>query len=145
FNDPGMNMLYRNVIDKISGKTGADLNSSFERHDEMSEKIFVIPPKRVRYLSEIADNNRNYDQAVEKQVGVAQKLYGICMAVCSVTDGTDPFSLVAKAGLDGDELMKRTEDEEKRSFLKLLLAEFDRVKMELDPHHWETICNWKNK
>ncbi|RNL94595.1 methylmalonyl-CoA mutase [Sinomicrobium pectinilyticum] len=145
FNDPGMNMLYRNVIDKISGKTGADLNSSFERHDEMSEKIFVIPPKRVRYLSEIADNNRNYDQAVEKQVAVAQKLYGICMAVCSVTNGTDPFSLVTKAGLDGDELMKRTEDEEKRSFLKLLLAEFDRVKMELDPHHWETICNWKSK
>ncbi|MGS2739786.1 methylmalonyl-CoA mutase family protein [Sinomicrobium sp. M5D2P17] len=145
FNDPGMNMLYKNVMDKVAEKTGADLKSSFERHDEMSEKIFVIPPKRVRYLSEIADNNRNYDQAVEKQVAVAQKLYGICMAVCSVVDESDPFPLVTKSGLDGDELMERIKEEEKKSFLKLLLAEFDRVKMELDPHYWEIICNWENK
>ena len=30
----------------------------------MSEKIFVIPPSRVRYLSEISENNRNYDTIV---------------------------------------------------------------------------------
>ena len=28
----------------------------------MSEKVFVIPPKRTRYLSEIAENNRQYDK-----------------------------------------------------------------------------------
>ena len=34
----------------------------------MSEKIFVIPPNRVRYLSEISENNRAYDNwAIDQQ------------------------------------------------------------------------------
>ena len=43
----------------------------------MSEKIFVIPPDRTRYLSEISENNRSYDKWVNEQVGVAEKLYGL--------------------------------------------------------------------
>ncbi|MBC9795197.1 methylmalonyl-CoA mutase family protein [Sinomicrobium weinanense] len=145
FNDPGMNTLYKNVMDKIVEKTGADLKSSLERHHEMSEKVFVIPPRRVRYLSEIADNNRNYDETVEKQVSAAQKLYGICMAICSVSEQGDPNAIITRSGLDSDRLMAEAKDDEQRSFLKLLLAEFDRVKMELDPHHWEAILNWDEK
>ena len=61
FNDPGMNTLYKRIMDKLVEKTEADLNSKMEITTAMSEKIFVIPPARVRYLSEIAENNRSYD------------------------------------------------------------------------------------
>ena len=61
FNDPGANSLYKALINKVVEKTGASLDSSFEISKEMSEKIFVIPPKRNRYLAEIADTNRAYD------------------------------------------------------------------------------------
>ncbi|NBW71552.1 MAG: methylmalonyl-CoA mutase, partial [Flavobacteriia bacterium] len=44
FNDPGMNSLYKVIMDKVVEKTGMDLNSTFEITREMSEKIFVIPP-----------------------------------------------------------------------------------------------------
>ena len=44
-----------------------DFTSNFEITDEMSEKIFVIPPNRIRYLSEIAENNRAYDQWSHQQ------------------------------------------------------------------------------
>ncbi|WP_339663577.1 cobalamin-dependent protein, partial [uncultured Polaribacter sp.] len=71
FNDPGMNTLYKRIMDKIVEKTGADLKSTMEITKEMSEKIFVIPPSRVRYLSEIAENNRAYDTKVDEQVVVA--------------------------------------------------------------------------
>jgi methylmalonyl-CoA mutase len=77
FNDPGMNKLYRVVMDTMSEKTGADLKSTFESSEEMSEKIFIIPPKRVRYLSEIADGIREYDIWVEKQKSIATNLYSI--------------------------------------------------------------------
>ena len=77
FNDPGVNTLYKSIMDKLVEKTNADLKSSMKITKEMSEKIFVIPPKRVRYLSEIADDNRDYNQKVDEQVKVAQKLYGI--------------------------------------------------------------------
>ena len=43
----------------------------------MSEKIYVIPPKRVRYLSEISESNRSYDQWVDDQVAVANKLHSL--------------------------------------------------------------------
>ena len=58
FNDPGMNTLYMQIMDKLVEKTGTKLESSFEITNEMSEKIFIIPPKRNRYLAEIAENNR---------------------------------------------------------------------------------------
>jgi len=81
FNDPGMNRLYREVMDKISGKTDVKLQSGLAISDEMSEKIFIIPPARVRYLSEIAENNRSYDQWVTEQSDIANKMYALDSAI----------------------------------------------------------------
>ncbi|MFM7431433.1 MAG: methylmalonyl-CoA mutase family protein, partial [Flammeovirgaceae bacterium] len=77
FNDPGTNQLYKQLIDTLNAKKSADLTSSFEITREMSEKIFVIPPHRTRYLSEISETNRKYDQWVNEQAEVAQNLYAI--------------------------------------------------------------------
>ena len=139
FNDPGMNTLYKAIMDKLVEKTGADLKSNFEITKEMSEKIFVIPPARTRYLSEIAENNRAYDAKGHDQVQVAQKLYGIYKTIESVTE--TKLSLT-KFGLDTDNL---TIPSEKTEFVKLLIAEFDRFKMDLDPYNWEIITTWKDK
>jgi methylmalonyl-CoA mutase len=138
FNDPGMNTLYKAVMDKLVEKTGADLKSTFEISLEMSEKIFVIPPNRTRYLSEIAENNRGYDKTAEEQVVVAQRLYGIYKTLESVL-GTAPE--LDKAGIN----LKSIESTNNKDFVKLLIGEFDRVKLNLDPHNWETITTWDNK
>ncbi|MEQ9568025.1 MAG: GTP-binding protein, partial [Pseudomonadales bacterium] len=61
FNDSGMNKLYLSLMNLIAEKTGADLKSSFISTDEMSEKVFIIPPKRTRYLSEITETIRGYN------------------------------------------------------------------------------------
>ena len=141
FNDPGMNSLYKAVMDKLVERTGADLKSTFEITKEMSEKIYVIPPARVRYLSEIAENNRAYDKKASEQVIVAQKLYGIYKTIESVCGKTLGLS---KYGLDQEEL-NSLQTEENKDFLRLLLGEFDRVKMNLDPYNWEIIANWQEK
>ncbi|TVZ60347.1 methylmalonyl-CoA mutase [Flavobacteriaceae bacterium MAR_2010_105] len=147
FNDPGMNTLYKAVMDKLIEKTDSDLRSNFEITDEMSEKIFVIPPSRTRYLSEIAETNRAYDKTVDEQVEVAQKLYGIYKTICSVANVSSSAvetSFIEKSGLNDDEIRKQVQDDTIQ-FVKLLLAEFDRVKLNLDPHHWETIVGWNEK
>ena len=77
FNDPGVNQLYRRVIDLLNEKTGANFQSHFHATDEMSEKIYIIPPQRVRYLSEIAETNRKYDLDVEEQVAIARKMWSL--------------------------------------------------------------------
>ncbi|MBS4041733.1 MAG: cobalamin-dependent protein [Flavobacteriales bacterium] len=149
FNDPGMNTLYKSIMDKIVEKTGADLKSTFEITREMSEKIFVIPPHRTRYLSEIAENNRKYDETALTQVEVAQKLYGIFKTICTVADVNSSEvenALIIKSGLNQEEILKQVQnDKEKIDFLGLLLKEFDRVKMNLDPYNWEILLTWEEK
>ncbi len=77
FNDPGVNRLYKAILEKISEKTGITFDSNYQISDEMSQKIYIIPPKRVRYLSEISENNRSYDKWVNEQADLAQQLYSI--------------------------------------------------------------------
>ena len=140
FNDPGMNTLYKAIMDKLVEKTATELDSTFVISKEMSEKIFVIPPSRTRYLSEIAENNRAYDDTATKQVEVAQKLYGIFKTIESVLDTTPKLD---KAGIDTKSVSSSTV--ENKDFVKMLLGEFDRVKLNLDPYNWEVITGWDEK
>ncbi|TVT42925.1 methylmalonyl-CoA mutase family protein [Hymenobacter setariae] len=72
FNDPGMNRLYRAILSTLEEKTGAQFASQLETSAEQSEKVYIIPPSRTRYLSEIAETNRAYDKRVSEQVAIAE-------------------------------------------------------------------------
>ncbi|NOZ46060.1 MAG: methylmalonyl-CoA mutase family protein [Chlorobi bacterium] len=74
FNDPGVNNLYKALMKIIKDKTGHDFHSGYIASGEMSEKLFIIPPQRVRYLSEIAETIRNYKKWVAEQSDIAGKL-----------------------------------------------------------------------
>jgi methylmalonyl-CoA mutase len=140
FNDPGMNTLYKAIMDKLVEKIDADLKSTFTISKEMSEKIFIIPPSRTRYLSEISENNRAYDKKVREQVEVAQKLFGIFKTLESVLE-TKPE--LDKSGIDSKSIS--SSKVENKDFIKLLLGEFDRVKLNLNPYNWEIITGWNEK
>ena len=86
FNDPGVNSLYATLIKTIQTNTKADLNTSYGTTQELSEKIYIIPPKRVRYLSEIAENNRSYNQWAKQQANIAQKLFGIHKTIQTIQE-----------------------------------------------------------
>jgi len=75
FNDPGMNQLYRAIIDVLASKTGAPLRSSFELTPGMSEKKWIIPPERTRYLAEIVEACESYDGFVRAQAAIARRMY----------------------------------------------------------------------
>tara|TARA_B100001250_G_scaffold42446_3_gene33563 strand:- start:1955 stop:5323 length:3369 start_codon:yes stop_codon:yes gene_type:complete len=77
FNDPGTNSLYQAIINKFSENKIGGFTPTLKISDEMSEKIFVIPPNRVRYLSEISESNKSYDKWVVEQKEIAQKLYAL--------------------------------------------------------------------
>jgi methylmalonyl-CoA mutase cobalamin-binding domain/chain len=76
FNDPGTNTLYRKIMDKLVEKTGITaLQSSFEITEKMSEKVYIIPPDRVRYLAEICENADTYALFVKEQSQIARRMY----------------------------------------------------------------------
>jgi len=140
FNDPGANTLYRTLIDKLNEKTAANFTSSFELSDALSEKQFIIPPNRTRYLSEITENNRMYDKNSRLQKEIAQKLYAIYKTILILGEIDEPRSILANSGLDFTPT-----DYKSPEILKTLLAEFDRVKLDLNPRNWEVIYQWEAK
>ena len=77
FNDPGTNELYKAVIQKVIEKSNLDWQSTINLRTGNSEKIYIIPPNRVRYLSDITKTNRDYDTWVKEQAEVAQDLYAL--------------------------------------------------------------------
>jgi methylmalonyl-CoA mutase len=125
FNDPGTNSLFRMIIDKLNEKTEAKFQTTFELTAEQSEKVYIIPPNRTRYLSEIAETNRAYDAWVNRQSEIAEKLYGLNIALTALREGEN--------------------NENNEISIKHLEASFDRIKMDFDPHLWNLLQNWVAK
>ncbi|HEY4800332.1 MAG TPA: methylmalonyl-CoA mutase family protein, partial [Bacteroidia bacterium] len=121
FNDPGTNSLYKSVIDTLNKKAGTKFESGYEITGEMSEKIYIIPPARTRYLSDITDNNRKYDSWVIAQSEIAEKLYALHVTI------------------------ENLDKKKNAPIIKVLKAEFDRIKSELDPKNWKLIHDWHSK
>ncbi|WP_375578182.1 methylmalonyl-CoA mutase family protein [Marivirga tractuosa] len=124
FNDPGTNALYKTLMDKVVEKSGADLKSTFEITDEMSEKVFIIPPNRTRYLSEISENNRGYDEWVEQQAEVADKLYGYRKSI---------------------ETLQASDLEDKDRLIKGLEEAYAKEELNFDPKNKLLIEEWSDK
>ncbi|HSU51541.1 MAG TPA: methylmalonyl-CoA mutase family protein [Segetibacter sp.] len=79
FNDEGVNRLFTELMKAVEAKTDARFAKEQIEGTDVKHSIssLIVPPKRVRYLSEIAENNRNYDSWVNKQCVIASKLYKI--------------------------------------------------------------------
>jgi len=123
FNDPGMNQLYAALIELVGDKFIDNLCPQTIPEDKTSEKIFIIPPKRVRYLSEIADTVRNYNRKTEQQVNVARRLDGINQTLQVLSEKENPAK---EAIRDVEKIYK----EEERK---------------LDPENLKIIKSWDKK
>ena len=124
FNDPGVNILYKAVIQKINRKDGFKFDSTMEITDEMTEKLFIIPPNRTRYLSEIAETIRDYNKWSEEQADVARKLHSISQTINVFKNETKK---------PDTELIKKLEEEYKE------------IKSELDPENQKILDTWEQK
>jgi methylmalonyl-CoA mutase len=119
FNDPGTNNLFNALISKFSDKKIGNLTNDFKISKEQSEKIFVIPPNRVRYLSEIVENNKEYDKWVNEQKDIAQNLYALKTTL---------------------EILEESSDETKENIKK----EYNRLLLDFNPKNKILIEQWEN-
>jgi methylmalonyl-CoA mutase len=126
FNDPGVNQLYKTVMDRIEHKTGSGLSSHFKISGEMSEKLYVIPPTRTRYLSEISETIRQYNRQVEEQSRVAGKLHGIKESIEALQETDVP-------GVD------------KKALSEQLQALYKEVEFNLDGQNKKILAGWDKK
>ncbi|HZB14979.1 MAG TPA: methylmalonyl-CoA mutase family protein [Chryseolinea sp.] len=127
FNDPGTNQLYLHLIQLLKTKIGITFDSTFQVSHEMSEKVFVIPPNRTRYLSEITEANRRYDAWAKEQSDIAEQLY----AVEKTTEYLSVENPSIKKALENESAkLKQRLDKEN---LEILLGWPDKIKKYKDP------------
>jgi len=98
FNDRGMTELYNAVITELNSKSGLIVGDVFSIEGTLVNKSSVIPGSRIRYLSEISENNRGYDAWVEKQAQKVAQSYGIHKSIETVkeTDSDNSAQLIAQ-------------------------------------------------
>jgi methylmalonyl-CoA mutase len=75
FNDHGVNELYHALIHLMGEKGIQQFASNGKPLLETSKKIEIVPPSRVRYLSDISETVRRYNKRVEDQSEIADQLY----------------------------------------------------------------------
>ena len=146
FNDPGMNQLYAKVMEVVSDRCRVNLKATSDISTGQSEKVYIIPPARTRYLSEISESNRHYKEQTAAQVKVAQHLYGLYISLLGLTDkglNWDGQAFLTLRDLDREELLQAISDKSRFALAEQLLDEFDRVKKDLNPHHWEELAQWE--
>jgi methylmalonyl-CoA mutase len=135
FNDPGVNELYKALVHTILTKTSISLPSMFVSGAEMTEKIFIIPPSRTRYLAEIAETVRNYNTWSVSQAKIAQQLFGIAQTIETLREvhpdtvtNPDKVATCNKTGM----------------LLELDLL-FEKTLKQLDPANHDILKSWNEK
>ena len=92
FNDEGINRLVVEIMKTVERKTGIVFKSEAIRSELEGHSIkgLIIPPKRVRYLSEITDEIRRYNQLTKEQAAIASKLYQLQGTLVILQQGKTP-------------------------------------------------------
>ncbi len=141
FHDPGVNLLYRRLIEILVEKTSAPFESAFEL-PEAPERHLVIPPDRVRYLAEIVENSEQYDAFVAKQVGIARQMYQLKGTIDQLRAevGTKTLEIV-EPGTDGVVQVIQHEAEEPE-YVRDLVDRYNRLEASLDAECKEQLREW---
>ena len=87
FNDPGMNELYASLMRRIAAKCEVPLAPTLELTPAMSEKRWIIPPERTRYLAEIVETCEAYDSFVRAQALIARRMYQLRGSIEALREG----------------------------------------------------------
>ena len=93
FNDTGVNKLYLDLLKLLNQKISKFKVKTHYNIDDKLIKNKIIKSSRVRYLSEISEIIRDYDNKVELQSKFAENLYSIHNTMNLIKNKDDKFFL----------------------------------------------------
>lgn len=89
FNDAGVNELYSHLVNTINTRFNTNYNTVPE-NNQGTDRQFIIPSQRVRYLAEISENVRNYNQYTKEVSELARRLQAYTDTVNSLVEAGQP-------------------------------------------------------
>ncbi|MDO5510138.1 MAG: methylmalonyl-CoA mutase family protein [Weeksellaceae bacterium] len=105
FNDHGTNEFYKALMQHINQFADNKFQADWHTSPESTEEVYIIPPARQRYLSEIAENSAAYEKWAQKQAQIATKLFALN---------------IARDLIEGDSIQQQIQDLRKEIDPKLL-------------------------
>lgn len=119
FNDAGVNALFHTVMLTLDARTGSTLQGSAENLTGQGAIPYIIPPARVRYLSEISDTVRKYNQKAASQAVLANRLQHYAASLEALQDNPEA--------------------------VKVLNREINEIKKQLEAASLSILDEWKEK
>jgi len=167
FNDIGTNLLYVKLMEKLVEKTGVTALSptnftnivgkqNIENYNpETATSAYVIPPSRVRYLAEIAENSEKYDKFVSTQTEIARKMYqlngvieqlradiGKSSVKVEVVETPQGFKTLAE--FEGSQTVKAIQYiQGEPEYLKELIERYNALEKQLDADCKQQLQDWE--
>ncbi|MEO8362108.1 MAG: cobalamin-dependent protein, partial [Vicinamibacteria bacterium] len=143
FNDPGMNTLYRALMDLMVERTGAPLKSSFVMSAGMSEKKWIIPPDRTRYLAEIAETCDANDAYVAAQSAIARRMYQLHGTIEALRANVGRKRIEIVEPRSKDDVVQVTQTVEgEPTFLKDLVELYSDLEARLSAESKQLLAEW---
>jgi len=119
YNNEGVNILFENLIKIISTKTGFNFPDTSSSLRISHNKEQVVPSGKVRYLSEITDAIRTYNQHIDDQAKIANRWQALVTSEEEIGD--------------------------KNEFSKQIKNRITSLKDELSKEEIKVIENWESK
>ncbi len=120
FNDDGVTALYHAILEALGKKTGLKLKPNLIKPETKTStsKTIIVPPERIRYLSEITGAVKDYHQKTTQQADAVRKLWHI------------------------EESAKIVSSDKPSDILKQLKAEIEKARDLLDKETKDLIKEW---
>ncbi|MBI5623815.1 MAG: methylmalonyl-CoA mutase family protein [Elusimicrobia bacterium] len=87
YGDPGVDRLYRALLERLAPKAGWDLKPSAATSAGAQEHAAIIPTGRIGYLAEIGKTVRDYNRWAAEQAGVARRVQALREAARALGEG----------------------------------------------------------
>ncbi len=91
FGDAGVDHLFTALNGRLNERCSGDWSSS-KQPSRAPLLATVVPPDRIRYLSEVAEEIRGYKRATTKKVEVAAKADGLYRSLCALGVNMDQWA-----------------------------------------------------
>ncbi len=86
FNNPGLNTFYDKLLEKLKNNLPFLQDYTFAQSKYTTQSMQLIPPKRIRYLSEISDCIREYNKEVTNKANLADTIYALEKTIIYIDD-----------------------------------------------------------
>ncbi len=130
FADPGVDALFRRLMADLGERSGREWDPG-EFPERVTEVPTVVPPERVRYLSEIAETCRGWRRRVEEQAELAARADGLARSLREFGDEVP--------GVGEDYTPEALTDPSADPVVRMLRQRYHEVLADLDPEFREQL------